>query len=302
MWMTDAMHEFNKDAPLHEHGVFLSIGMPVYNGEASIKKALNSLLAQTHRNFELIISDNASTDKTEIICRQYAEKDGRIRYIRQAENRGAIFNFSFVLQEASGNYFMWAAIDDWWHPEFIEANLRILIEKPGVVASISKVDMSCLRGKDPLLIGTYPIRGTYSAKLRQLFRCLGANSRFYALYRTKALEQSFVSASFMGGMDGGTLIRVLQYGDFYEVQTVLMERSCNGTSSKSIFQLLDFYGCRGLKRYFPMSDWTLWFFKNAGASVFFQCLDKVLFFHFFFLLIIVAESAGLRRRTSDNLS
>ncbi|WNC86000.1 glycosyltransferase family 2 protein [Thermosynechococcus sp. QKsg1] len=93
----------------YEHN--LSIGMPVYNGAKFIREALDSLLAQTFTDFELIISDNASTDETEAICREYAAKDKRIRYVRQAQNLGAAANFKYVLDEARGEYFMWAAAD-----------------------------------------------------------------------------------------------------------------------------------------------------------------------------------------------
>lgn len=103
----------------------VSIGMPVYNGEPFIREALDSLLAQTFTDFELIISDNASTDGTEAICRDYAAKDKRIRYVRQAENRGAAANFQFVLDEAVGEYFMWAAADDVWDRQWIAALLPV---------------------------------------------------------------------------------------------------------------------------------------------------------------------------------
>lgn len=97
----------------------VSIGMPVYNGETFIKKALDSLLSQTFNDFELIISDNASTDGTEEICRQYVAKNHRVQYIRQSRNMGAKWNFSFVLQKARGEYFMWASHDDIWGKNFI---------------------------------------------------------------------------------------------------------------------------------------------------------------------------------------
>ena len=99
--------------------LLVSIGMPVYNGEKFIREALDSLLAQTFTDFELIISDNASTDSTEAICREYAAKDARIRYIRHSENKGPAANFQFVLDGAVGKYFMWAAADDVWHPTFV---------------------------------------------------------------------------------------------------------------------------------------------------------------------------------------
>jgi glycosyltransferase involved in cell wall biosynthesis len=103
----------------------VSIGMPVYNGAKFIREALDSLLAQTFTDFELIISDNASTDGTEAICREYAAKDVRVRYVRQAQNRGAIANFQYVLDEAVGGYFMWAAADDVWGLSWIETLLPI---------------------------------------------------------------------------------------------------------------------------------------------------------------------------------
>jgi len=104
----------------------VSIGMPVYNGEPFIQEALDSLLAQTFADFELIISDNASTDGTEAICREYAARDKRIRCVRQPENLGAAANFQFVLDEAVGEYFMWAAADDVWLPKFIETCMKLL--------------------------------------------------------------------------------------------------------------------------------------------------------------------------------
>jgi glycosyltransferase involved in cell wall biosynthesis len=97
----------------------VSIGMPVYNGEKYIREAFDTLLSQSHTDFELIISNNASTDRTEAICQQYASKDSRIRYVRQSTNTGALANFVVVLEKAQGDYFMWAAADDKWDPSWI---------------------------------------------------------------------------------------------------------------------------------------------------------------------------------------
>lgn len=97
----------------------VSIGLPVYNGENYVREALDSLLAQSYENFELIISDNASTDATGEICREYAARDPRIRYDRAAQNKGASWNFNRVLELSGGEFFMWAGHDDLWHPEYI---------------------------------------------------------------------------------------------------------------------------------------------------------------------------------------
>lgn len=113
----------------------VSIGMPVYNGERFIRKALDSLLAQTFTDFELIISDNASTDSTPLICKEYAIKDKRIKYIKQTENRGSKFNFNFVCQKACADYFMWAAVDDVWDKNFIKIlHEAIVRDKNNVIA------------------------------------------------------------------------------------------------------------------------------------------------------------------------
>lgn len=122
----------------------VSIGMPVYNGEPFIREALDSLLDQTFTNFELIISDNASTDGTEAICREYASKDERIRYVRQTENRGALANFQFVLDEAVGEYFMWAAHDDKYYINHI-SELMLMHGSGDFILASSRADFIELR-------------------------------------------------------------------------------------------------------------------------------------------------------------
>ncbi len=115
----------------------VSIGMPVYNGEAFIHQAIASLLAQDEKCFELIISDNASTDKTSIICSDYANKDNRIRYIQNKVNIGAEKNFYKVLTEARGEFFMWAAHDDIWEPSFISSTLQLFKKNPDAAIAFS---------------------------------------------------------------------------------------------------------------------------------------------------------------------
>lgn len=97
----------------------ISVGIPVYNDEKYIATAIEDIINQSYENIEIIISDNCSTDNTEIICRKYAEKDNRIKYIRQSFNIGSQSNFKFLLDFSKGKYFMWAASDDRWNREFI---------------------------------------------------------------------------------------------------------------------------------------------------------------------------------------
>lgn len=98
----------------------VSIGLPAFNEEKTIARALDSLLAQTYPNFEIIISDNCSTDKTVQICKVYAEKDNRITLNINKKNLGINANFWIVHNKGNGKYFMWAGADDYWEPEFLK--------------------------------------------------------------------------------------------------------------------------------------------------------------------------------------
>lgn len=108
----------------------ISIGIPTYNRSERIPNAIRSIQAQGIDNLEIIISDNGSTDNTEAVCREAMARDPRIRYFRQEENRGVAFNFSFVLQEARGTYFMWLSDDDEFIPGVLDAYIEFLDSHP----------------------------------------------------------------------------------------------------------------------------------------------------------------------------
>ena len=111
----------------------VSIGLPVFNGEEFLQETLDSLLRQSHQNFEIIICDNASTDKTKEICKQNALKDRRIKYIRNDSNIGGTLNAKKTVDVSNGEYFMWAACHDLWSENFIEKCLLILEQEASVV-------------------------------------------------------------------------------------------------------------------------------------------------------------------------
>jgi glycosyltransferase involved in cell wall biosynthesis len=126
----------------------VTIGMPVYNGARYIELALDSILNQTYRNFELIISDNASTDATEEICRRYAANDDRIRYYRNERNLGAAANYNRVIHLARGRYFRHAAHDDILAPTNIERCAAVLEEWPDVALSYPRMIMIDAAGNE----------------------------------------------------------------------------------------------------------------------------------------------------------
>lgn len=113
----------------------VSIGLPVYNGERRLERAIDSILGQTFTDLELVISDNASTDRTADICRRYAAADGRVKYARNEENLGAAPNYNVVLDRAQGQFFKWASHDDWLEPTYLERCMKVLLAQPEVVAA-----------------------------------------------------------------------------------------------------------------------------------------------------------------------
>jgi glycosyltransferase involved in cell wall biosynthesis len=111
----------------------VSVGMPVYNGDAFLREAFDSLLGQTFGDFELVVSDNASTDGTQEICEEYARTDSRFRYVRQEQNIGANENFNEVVRLAKGRYFRWAADDDVCLPTYLAETYALLEKDPDAV-------------------------------------------------------------------------------------------------------------------------------------------------------------------------
>ncbi len=103
----------------------ITVGMPVYNGEEFIREAIESILFQNYEDFELLISDNASTDNTEKICREYEKADRRVKYFRNSENKGASFNYNLVFELSTSPYFKWAAHDDICRQGFLKSCIEL---------------------------------------------------------------------------------------------------------------------------------------------------------------------------------
>lgn len=183
----------------NNHVPLVSIGMPVYNGEKYIKEALYSLLAQTFTDFELIISDNHSTDETPKICQEFACKDSRIRYIRQDKNIGAIANFEFVLQEASSNFFMWAASDDFWSENWIELLYNVASEHQNVAAfgKVLTVNKSSQTIKHLADKQKYNFVGSKVIRRIKYFlfpESMGKANVAYSMFRTEGLKKINISS------------------------------------------------------------------------------------------------------------
>src|SRR5579871_2348739 len=117
----------------------VSVGMPVFNGEMFLEVAISSVLAQTLDDLELIICDNASTDRTAEICQDYATRDPRVRYFRNPQNLGAAPNYNLAFSHARGRYFKWLAHDDRITPTYHDKTSRVLDERTDAVLCNSVV-------------------------------------------------------------------------------------------------------------------------------------------------------------------
>jgi glycosyltransferase involved in cell wall biosynthesis len=208
----------------NENEPLVSIGMPVYNGEAFVKEALDSVLNQSLADFELIIFDNASTDSTAQICRAYANRDARIHYHRNAYNIGAHPNYNRTYHAARGRYFKWAAHDDVLHPDFLKACVEALERVPEAVVCQSFLNYIDGLGRP---IGTYDSNLEGADALDPAIRFAALVLRPHpcyevmGLFRRAALGGSLLLQSFHGA-DRALLAEMALRGRFVQVRQPLL--------------------------------------------------------------------------------
>lgn len=169
----------------------VTVGMPVYNGQEYLRSSLDSIVQQTYRNIEVIISDNGSTDDTAAICAEYVAKDPRVRYVRQAVNLGAQRNYNFVMHQAVGKYFMWAACDDFWDSTFIETLIAPLESDPSCVGAMCPYFVVDESG-NPIyrLLEFHELEDENRMRRAMKLACFKTSPvQFYGLFRTSALQK-----------------------------------------------------------------------------------------------------------------
>lgn len=199
----------------------LSIGLPVYNGAGHLREALESLVAQDVDDFELVICDNASTDDTPRICAEFAERDPRVRYVRNETNIGAAANFNRAFELCSGSYFMWASHDDVWEPSFASACIARLQAHPRAVLCTSLVRLIDDQGRTrPEHYETMDTEGmTLEERIHELFR-RQVWYDMYSVVRPESVRQTHGYAPSFGG-DVHFFLELLLLGDFLTVPETL---------------------------------------------------------------------------------
>jgi glycosyltransferase involved in cell wall biosynthesis len=201
----------------------LAIGLPVYNGENYLVDALKSIVDQTYADFELFISDNGSTDSTSEICRELADRDPRVRYVRHDVNRGAAWNYEHAREVAAGTeLFKWAAHDDVMAPTFIERCVEALDHHPEAVLAFSGVaaigpDGVVTRIKHRMV---HPSGPTPAKRFRQVVIARANCTAVFGVMRRDALDRTRGHGAYVGA-DHVLLAELALQGYFHEVPEVL---------------------------------------------------------------------------------
>lgn len=175
----------------------VTVGMPVYNGRVLFPRAIESILAQSFENFEIVISNNASSDGSDEIVRQYANQDSRVRLFTQPETISSLLNFQFVHQQARGEYFFWAPHDDWWHPDFISIAVKTLDKCPSASAVMGSVRYFDPAGKE--LFSYHPPFGLDAGetfnRIRSYLNRNVTDHLYYSVIRKAVLDDALWSGS-----------------------------------------------------------------------------------------------------------
>lgn len=203
----------------------VTIGIPVYNGERYIEEAIRSVLAQTREDLELVISDNASTDRTAEICEDYARRDPRVRYFRNPTNLGAAPNYNIVFEHARGRFFKWLAHDDRMTPTYVAKTTRVLEARADAVLCNSVV--AYIDGKGDS-IGLYDSQlgkadaltpsQRFAATVLRSHSCVD----FFGMFRRAALDGSLLHGSFHGA-DRALLAQISLRGRMIQIPAPLVQ-------------------------------------------------------------------------------
>ncbi|MGE3327839.1 MAG: glycosyltransferase [Acidimicrobiia bacterium] len=213
----------------------VSIGLPVYNGEKYLAECLRSIQAQDYVDFEVIISDNASSDRTEEICREFQQSDARFRYQRRTSNGGAAINYNSTFLASRGTYFTWWAHDDTRAPCFISRCLEAFESGPESRVLVHPRAQFIDPSGCPLQQDTDVVAISSSSPGRRFGRILSsvnmANAVF-GLIRSRALERTRLIGPFIAS-DYVLLAELALLGELHETPEVLMFRRLHEGSSRA---------------------------------------------------------------------
>lgn len=214
------------------HSPLVSICIPTYNRVEKLERAVRSALNSTYANIEIIISDNASTDRTQWICEALQASDGRISYYRQQDNIGATKNFEFARSLANGKYFMWLSDDDFIERSYILSCVNKLeYDKDLALVSGRIIFIKNDRSKSHESNTKRLIHRNSTVRVAKYIWRVGDNSGFYGVYRRELVEAIDLPNILAG--DWVFIANVLQFGKYDIANDTVLYREFEGTMSSS---------------------------------------------------------------------
>jgi glycosyltransferase involved in cell wall biosynthesis len=243
----------------------ISVGMPVYNREKYLPTAIEAHLNQTNGDFELIITDNASTDHSEEICRGYAARDPRIQYHRNDENVGAAGNYRRCFELATGEFFRWTPSDDSVSANLHERAIEILDRDPSVMVAYGRTKLIDGDGK---IIGDFDenlhlMDDHPSKRWKGVLYNLSLGNLLYGLSRAALLRKTGLLRNYTGG-DIPLIAEMSLYGKFCEIPDAFFYRRMHeeaASALKNADEAMRVYNPNRRSRFFAR-EWV-----HTGANI-----------------------------------
>ena len=237
----------------------LTVGVPAYNNAATLRANVEGLLAQDFGDFELLISDDVSTDATREVGEALARQDGRVRYVRQPRNL-RYDNFLYLLREARTELFMWAAADDHHDPRFVAACVDALDVTPQAVLAVSRVGFTEEGRSAGTSDGTFALTGSPAHNVRRFLLAPGDNSRMYGVMRREPAQRCFPQPA-CHAYDWAFSAATLRFGWHLEIPQVLMSR--DRTPWRNYAAAAEVDARTPGERWFPLLAMTRWLLRDA---------------------------------------
>ena len=214
----------------------VSVGTPVYNGEEYLENAINSILSQTYHNFELIISDNCSTDSTETICKKFQQLDNRVFYYRNKKNMGFCWNQNHVIRLSKGKYFLLAHHDDIRAQNYVEQCVKVLENDSSIVLCYSTTqDINeneiHIQRSDPLK--HYNSQNTIE-RLKEIIELNHICEPDFGLIRMAILKKTKLHGNYPDS-DRVLLAELILYGPFLKIEETLFYRRDHDSQSTAAY-------------------------------------------------------------------
>jgi glycosyltransferase involved in cell wall biosynthesis len=293
----------------------ITIGIPLYNSEQFIKKHIESIYSQTFQNFSIVISDNGSTDKTSEICQQLSKIDNRITFFKHKENRGAYWNFNFIINNSKTEYFVMAAPDDIWSKNFLESNINILDKSKELVGSIGECSLFnrieeqiTQKSKISILKNikqfqyVHPIKHKLKKRIKFYLK-FNMGAQYYSVFRTKDIQfANFYKEKSNCGMwqaDFATILKILKRGKLHVDQNSFYYKEVS-KDSHSIIEYMKNTDFTTNEILFSKIIFSSWFFKEFGNKLFFQNIIILIKYNISWTRTIVGEIIRMMYRILRN--